>query len=111
MGDCSSYIEPDIEQTPNESIIYTINWPARGLPENVTIADTEFLPAGTTPYEISNAVVSDNGLYVTFQLTGGVAGSQYSITNRITLSDDEVMEDTLIYHCVFQNTRKRQCVI
>lgn len=107
MNQCQNYIDPDISQTPAESIIYTVDWTTRGLPDGLTIVSQAFTPSGSTDYTISNELIVDNGLQTAFQLTGGIPGTTYSITNTITLSDGETMQDTLIYQCVFQNLRRR----
>lgn len=105
------YIEPDIIQAPGESIIYTVDWPSRGLPTGVTISSQSFLPAGATDYTISNEAIVDSNLETSFELTGGIPGTFYGITNQITLSDGEVMQDTLIYSCVWQNTNQQDTSI
>lgn len=106
MQDGCTYLEPDIQQSPESSIIYTVNWPTRGLPTGITIVNAAFLPAAPTDYTISNIAIVDAGLQVSFELTGGIPGTYYGITNRVTLSDGEVMNATLIYQCVFQETRQ-----
>lgn len=106
-----NYLEPDIEQTPAESIIYTVDWPCRNLPTGTTIASQIFLPASPTDYTISNLAIVDSGLQTSFELTGGIPGTCYGITNQITLSDGEVMQDTLIYKCVEQNIRRKNTCI
>jgi len=90
-----------------ESIIYAVDWPTRGLPDGLTIASQTFTPTTPTDYTISNEAIVDYGLQTAFQLTGGIAGTTYNITNTITLSDGEIMQDTLVFQCVFQNLRKR----
>lgn len=107
MGACDQYIEPDIIQAPGESIIYKVDWPSRGLPSGVTIASQSFSPSGTTDYTLSNKNIVDNGLQTQFQLTGGIPGNSYQITNDVVLSDGETMQATLIYDCVAVNTRQR----
>ena len=107
MGACDQYIEPDIIQAPGESIIYVVDWPSRGLPSGVTIASQSFSPSGSNDYTLSNESIVDNGLQTQFQLTGGIPGNRYQITNQVTLSDGEVMQATLIYECVTENTRQR----
>lgn len=97
------YINPDIVQAPGESIVYVVDWPNRGLPPGATIASQSFLPSGTTDYTISNKEIIDNGLQTQFQLTGGIPGNFYNITNQITLSDGEIMQATLVYQCVAEN--------
>ena len=111
MNPCDNYIDPDITQTPSESIIYTVDWPSRGLPVGATIASQAFGPAGSTDYTISNESIVDSGQETVFQLTGGIPGTIYAITNTITLSDGEIMQDTLLYSCVFQNLRRRNTCI
>lgn len=111
MNCCTSYSDPDIIQTPGESIAYTIDWPSRGLPSEATISSTSFSPTGTTDYAISNEEVTDDGLNVVFQLTGGIPGTTYSITNSIVLSDGEIMQATLVYECVLQNLRRQNTCI
>ena len=104
-GSCT-YLEPDIQQSPESSIIYTVDWPSRGLPAGSTISSQSFFPAGSTDYTLSNEAIVDAGLQTSFQLTGGIPGTYYAITNQITLSDGEIMNATLIYQCVFQETRR-----
>lgn len=111
MGCNNNYIDPDIQQTPAESIIYTVDWPTRGLPAGLTIVSQTFAPGSPTDYTISNPLIVDNGLQTAFQLTGGIPGTSYGITNTITLSDGEIMQDTLIYLCVAQNVRGRSTCI
>ena len=106
MNDCCTYLDPDIQQAPSSSIIYTVDWPSRGLPSGVTIASQQFFPAGATDYTISNESIVDGGLQTSFELTGGIPGTYYGINNRITLSDGEIMNATLIFQCVFQETRR-----
>ena len=106
MGACDNYIDPDIEDVPASVITYTVDWPARGLPPGLTIATSVFLPSGTTDYTILASSIIDGGLQTAFQLTGGIPGTVYAITNKVTLSDGEIMNATLLYSCVFQNTRR-----
>lgn len=114
MDSCNcnnTYLDPDISQAPAESIIYTVDWPDRGLPEGVTIASQTYSPAGPTDYTISNPNITPDQLMTTFQLTGGIPGTVYGITNSIVLSDGERMQTTLLFECVFQNIRKRNTCI
>lgn len=106
MG-CDNYLDPDITQAPGESIVYVVDWPNRGLPTGATIASQAFLPSGSTDYTISNEEIIDSGLQTQFQLTGGIPGTTYEITNQITLSDGEIMQATLTYDCVAENLRTR----
>lgn len=89
----------DITQTPQESIEYTINWPARGLPDNVTIS-SQALAASSTDFTITAGTITGAGTTVSFSLTGGVAGKFYTITNTVTLSDGEVWQETLSFQCI-----------
>ena len=107
MNSCDNYIEPDISDTPGASIIYTVDWPSRGLPVGATIVWQTFTPSGTTDYTLSNTSIVDSGLQTSFQLTGGIPGNRYPITNQIQLSDTEFMEATLIYECVLLNVRRK----
>ncbi len=108
---CDLYVDPDIQQTPGESIIYTVDWPSRGLPTSATIVSQTFTPAGATDYTISNEIIVEDATMTAFQLTGGIPGTLYGITNSITLSDGETMQDTLLYSCVLQNVRQRSTCI
>ena len=107
MGACNLYVEPDIQQAPGESIVYTVDWPSRGLPADVTIISQTYTPAGATDYAISNTLIVENGTMTAFQLTGGIPDTIYGITNTIMLSDDQTMQATLLYNCVLQNVKQR----
>lgn len=89
----------DITQTPNEKIIYTIDWPSRGLPEDTTIV-SQTLTASSSDVTISSQEITDDNTTVTFMLTGGVAGNVYTITNHIVLSDTQEWDEMLSYNCV-----------
>lgn len=107
MNSCCNYLEPDFEQMPAESIVYTVDWPNRGLPIGAVIISQEYLPSGPTDYTISNTSIVDDGLQTQFQITGGIAGTTYAITNKISISDSQIFETTLIFNCVAQNVRQR----
>lgn len=96
----NSYIEPDIIQGSGESILYTVDWPCHGLPPGRTILTQAFLPGGATDYTLSNIAITDNGLQTTFQLTGGIPGTYYSIINQVNLSDGEILQASFIFSCV-----------
>lgn len=106
-----SYITPDIIQTPDESILYTVDWTARGLPDGLTIESQEFFPGAPTDYEISNEDIPEAGLSTVFQLTGGTPGITYAITDRVTLSSGEILAVTLFYQCVAFTTQVQSAVI
>lgn len=89
----------DIVQTPTERILYTVDWPARGLPSGVTIS-SQTLAASDPSVTISDEEITDDDTTVTFMLTGGVAGNFYYITNTITLSDSQVMQEMLSFQCI-----------
>lgn len=111
MNSCNEYVDPDISQAPGESILYTVDWPSRGLPDGVTISSQSYRPTGPTDYTISNTGLTDDDLMTTFKLTGGIPGTNYGIINAIVLSDGERMETTLIYECVLQNTRRKSTCV
>lgn len=99
MGSCNGDSNSNIQQTPEEVIIYTINWPARGLPEGVTIEESEY------EYDSAAFTLVDEGqtqgdTLTNFKLTGGTPGKFYPITNTVTLSSGEVWQETLIYQCI-----------
>lgn len=111
MNDNCTYVTPDITQSAASSIIYTVNWPTRGLPAGATISSAIFTPAEPTDYTISNISIVENATMVSFELSGGIPGTYYAINNQITLSDGEVMNAALIYKCVFLETRQANTCI
>lgn len=104
---CNSYIEPDFSQAPGESVVYVVDWPNRGLPAGATIISSNFFPSGPTDYTITNSAIVDDAQQTQFQITGGIPGTSYHITNRIAISDTEIFETTLVFDCVEQNLRQR----
>lgn len=88
-----------IEQTPTELLDYTINWPARGLPNGATIS-SQTLVASDVSVILSNQAIITSGTQTQFFLTGGVAGNIYQITNEITLSTGQKMDFTVNYNCI-----------
>lgn len=71
---------------PDAVLDYTIDW-SEWLPENDTITDSTY----TVVSDDDDAVVVDDSLFTdtttTVWLSGGVAGTKYTVTNHITTSD------------------------
>lgn len=88
-----------IRQTPEESILYTLNWPARGLAPGVTITDSDFTQS-STEFTLSNEDITGDDRTTTFQLTGGVPGKFYTLTNTVMLSTGETWQETIAYECI-----------
>lgn len=88
-----------IEQTPQEAIFYTVNWPARGLAAGVTISSSAFTQS-SSDFTLSNEQITASGTTTTFMLTGGIAGNFYTITNTILLSTTETWQETIVYVCI-----------
>lgn len=97
---CAQPVIP-IQQLPAEFLDYTIDWPKRGLPVESTIIESTF-QADSMDYIISNNQIVSDGLQVLFWLTGGISGTNYVITNTITLSTGEIMQVMIPYLCLFQ---------
>lgn len=92
-----------VKQTPQETLDWTIDWTQRGLPTGITIASQVFTP-DSADYTISDPEIVASGTKTAFTLTGGVPGSLgirfYQFTNTVTLSDGEIMQETVTYECI-----------
>jgi len=87
-----------IEQTPTESLDWTINWAARGLGSDViTSSGWSQSSSDFAISETSNTITT-----ATFWLTGGNAGNSYSITNTIQTSGGREMQETITFICIPQ---------
>lgn len=89
-----------ISQTASELLDYTINWPARGLGTD-TIASSTWATS-SSDITISNQQIINSNTQTLFWLTGGVAGTVYTITNTIITSGGRTMQETVNYYCEAQ---------
>lgn len=91
-----------VEQTPQEEVTYTINWPSRGLPTGVTISTSSF-SASDPSIVLTNMAIVGTATQTQFTLSGGVAQNIYQITNTVGLSTGDEWSETISYFCNAQN--------
>lgn len=87
-----------IKQTPTELLNWSIDWSVRGLGED-TIATSTWV-GSSDAFTISDESHTDT--MTTMFLTGGVADSNYTITNTITTNGGLTMQETAEYDCIAQ---------
>jgi hypothetical protein len=84
-------------QTPEEYLNWAIDWASRGLGTD-TIATSEWV-GSSDDFTLSNPSIDNTLGRTTIFLTGGVADTQYMITNNITTSSGLKMTETAPYYC------------
>jgi len=74
---------------PDEIKKYTLDWSAYVNTGATVVTSTWILPSGIT--NVSD-IVDPGGLGTTIKLSGGTAGTDYKLVNRVTTSDSETLE-------------------
>jgi hypothetical protein len=78
-----------VKKDPNAVIDYTVDW-GDWLASGETIS----VSAWTVPTGITEDASSNTSTTATIRLTGGTAGENYDIANKITTSGGEIDERT-----------------
>lgn len=74
---------------PDERLDYTIDWTAR-LDGDTIQSSVWVIPSGLSNYDDSFTNIS-----ATVWLTGGIAGQEYEVTNRVTTAAGRIMDQTV----------------
>ncbi len=91
---------------PDSTLIYGVAWDNL-LPESVTITGSTWVVGDLTPGDTQMAVSIDiDGLTYdavnTVQLSAAVLGESNTVTNRVTLSDGQIVDRSMIIGCIEQ---------
>ena len=79
-----------LPKDPQASLRYRFDWGAKRLPPGVTIEDSIFITEGSV-------VLSDksiDGGFTSVRVSGGEDGEVVDITNRVTLSNGDIQDQT-----------------
>jgi hypothetical protein len=77
---------------PDAELNYVFDW-SSWLPSGVTISSqTTTVQTGLT---LESESITDSSTSVTVKISGGTSGSDYSVANKVTLSDGQVDERTI----------------
>lgn len=89
-----------ITKTPAEILDYEINWATRGLgTDTIDTSEWSVFPSGlgtTSPAPTKTATTT------TVWLSGGVADTNYLVTNTITTVGGRELQDSFILNCIAQ---------
>jgi phage baseplate assembly protein gpV len=88
----------NIEQTPNERLDWSIDWTTRGLGSN-TISSSSWA-ASSPDVTLSSPSVNVENTITTIYVTGGTPGQIYTITNTVTVSGGQILQETIPYICL-----------
>ncbi len=91
-------LKPVEPKSPSESKLYTMDW-SGGLSPGTTIATSAWTiqPAGLT--NAADAIVTGN-LKTSIRVSGGAVGVDYILTNTITTSDTQTLNNSGIVSVV-----------
>jgi hypothetical protein len=89
-----------LTQTTTEILDWTINWATRGLGTDTIATSTWAIsPSGLTDASPSPTFTNTT---TTVWLSGGTAGTFYTITNTITTAGGREMQESFIINCIAQ---------
>jgi hypothetical protein len=86
-----------VYKDPDELLICTFDWSAK-LNAGATVSGTNTWSATPTtpspPLSFASLTIVVGGLKTSAKISGGVAGETYIVTNRVTTSDGETLEES-----------------
>jgi hypothetical protein len=87
-----------ITKTPDEILDYEINWATRGLgTDTIATSVWSVFPAGL---EIAAPAPTFTSTSATVWLSGGIADTNYLVTNTITTDGGREFQDSFILNCI-----------
>lgn len=91
----------NFRKDPDEVLEYTVNW-SRRLLTGETIVTSEWVIKSAVITKDSSSLTSDAA---TIWLSGGTAGSNYIIVNRVQTSANRVYEQAFRIECIDSRNR------
>lgn len=82
-----------IEKDPEEVKIHTFDW-TRGLNTDAVVQGTNTWSVSPSGPTFSSQTIQAGGLKTSALISGGTAGEIYIVTNRVTTSDGETLEES-----------------
>lgn len=85
-------LNPVETKAPSEIKYYTMDWSGE-LNSGATISTTAWVLSSTEITNVTDAIVTGS-LKTTIKVSGGKDGQTYYLTNTVTTSDGETLEET-----------------
>lgn len=82
-----------VYKDPNEVKIHTFDW-TRGLNSGAVVQGTNTWSATPSGLTFASQTIQAGGLKTSALISAGVAGETYIVTNRVTTSDGETLEES-----------------